>query len=183
MKRVTTMFRAMLLVSSAASLLLACGEEAPTSLESSQSAPEPAAAKTVDEPTPSLGSSEPPKMPPIPPPLRSTVAAELAHKIEMPDFYPSDAPVYPDTPPSKVFVNGDRVNLMFGTSDPGAAVVDFMTEEIRRLGWDNADVQRMSNVVSIEARKNSRDLTIVVTEINAGTPDQTTLIAVSVTTN
>jgi hypothetical protein len=183
MKRVTTMFRAMLLVSSAASLLLACGEEAPTSLESSQSAPEPAAAKTVDEPTPSLGSSEPPKMPPIPPPLRSTVAAELAHKIEMPDFYPSDGPVYPNTSPSKVFVNGNRVNLMFGTNDSGAAVVDFMTEELVRLEWKNADVQWMSNVVSIQATKNSRDLTVIVTELNSGTADQTTLIAVSLTAN
>jgi hypothetical protein len=183
MKRVTTMFRALLLAFSAAIFLLACGEEAPTSLESSEPAAKPAVANAAAEPVPGLDSIQPPKMPPIPGRMPSTVAAELARKIEMPDFYPSDGPVYPNTPPSKVFVNGDRVNLMFGTNDSGAAVVDFMTEEMIRLGWDNADVQRMSNIVSIQATKNSRDLIVVVTEIKAGTPNQTTLIAVSVTAN
>jgi hypothetical protein len=183
MKRVTTMFRALLLAASAATFLLACGEGTPTSPDPSQSVSKPAATNAVAERTPNSGSVQPPKMPPMPPRQPSTIAAELAQKIEMPDFYPSDAPAYPDTPPSKVFVNGDHVNVMFGTSDSGAAVVDFMAEEIRRLGWDNVDVQRMSAVVSIEAKKNSRDLTIVVTEINSGAPNQTTLIAVSVTSN
>lgn len=120
-------------------------------------------------------------MPPLPsqdgPP---TITGELAVKIEMPDFYPADAPVYPNTAPSKSFVKGDRINLMFGTSDSVEQVLGFLTDELPRLGWDNAAVQRMTNIVSIEATKPGREMTIVLTRF-MGEPADSTLIAVSVT--
>jgi hypothetical protein len=121
-------------------------------------------------------------MPPLPSTKPQSSSDQLAVKIELPDFYPSDGPVYPDTTPSKAFVKGDRVNLMFGTQDPANQVLDFMNGELPRLGWNNARVERISNVITMTATKPGRELTILLTELEAGTSSQTTLIAVSVTT-
>ncbi|MCS5638390.1 MAG: hypothetical protein NZ990_17895 [Myxococcota bacterium] len=155
-------------------LLWGCGgDEAPE--------PEP----TPASPAESSGAPESPVpadviMPPLPSDRPRTVTDELAIKIEMPDFYPADAPVYPNTPPSKAFVTGNRINLMFGTSDSVAQVLDFLTDELPRLGWNNASVQRMSNSVSVEATKSGRRLAVMLTEFQDGSKDST-LIAVTVT--
>lgn len=116
-------------------------------------------------------------MPPIPSARPSNIGEELAVKVEMPDFYPADGPVFPGTSPSKVFVDGNKINVMFGTSDSPEDVLEFLNGELPRLGWDNAIVQRMSNSVTIEATKSDRSLTIMLSEFDAAP----TLIAVMVT--
>ena len=135
------------------------------------------------ESSPAKGHADPAdiKMPPIAPNGPQSSAQQLAAKIELPAFYPSDAPVYPNTPPSKAFIKGEMVNLMFGTKDDANQVLDFMKSELPRLGWKDAVVERISNVSTMSATKSERELTILVTELDAGTPSQTTLIAVSVT--
>lgn len=167
-----TMTWLLLAAIAASGLLLACGEDKP-----SQPKPAPAATSGSPEPAPPSDII----MPPLPSEVgQRTITGELAVKIEMPDFYPADAPVYPNTAPSKSFVKGDRINLMFGTPDSVEQVLDFLTDELPRLGWDNAAVQRMTNIVSIEATKPGREMTIVLTRFE-GDPADSTLIAVSVT--
>jgi hypothetical protein len=70
---------------------------------------------------------------------------------------------------------------MFGTQDPANQVLDFMNGELPRLGWNNAQVERIANVITMKATKPGRELTILLTELDVGTSSQTTLIAVSVT--
>ena len=149
-------------------LIVACGgDEAPSApAPSAESVPAPAAQKFVE-----------PTMPPIPSARPSNIGEELAVKVEMPDFYPADGPVFPGTSPSKVFVDGNKINVMFGTSDSPEDVLEFLNGELPRLGWDNAIVQRMSNSVTIEATKSDRSLTIMLSEFDAAP----TLIAVMVT--
>ena len=121
------------------------------------------------------------KMPPMPSAEPQNISDELAIKIEMPDFYPSDGPVYPDTAPSKSFVKGNHIQLMFGTQDSVEEVLDFMNQELPRLGWNNADVQRHTTSVSISATKPGRKLSVLVSEIDGGRSSQMTLIAISIT--
>ena len=152
-------------------LLLACGgEDAPEA---------PSAPAAQSQPAPEVHKSAEPVMPPIPSARPSNVEAELAVKIEMPDFYPADAPVFPGTAPSKVFVEGDKINIMFGSQDSVEDVLGFLNEELPRLGWDNHLVQRMSNIVTLEGRKGDRDLTIVLTHFS-GDQENPTLIAIVV---
>jgi hypothetical protein len=155
-------------------LVLACGSD-----ESSAPDPTPVPAERAAAVEPKAQPSV--VLPTIPSPLRETISAELAAKIEIPDFYPEDGPVYPGTLPSKSFVNGNVVNLMFGTSDSPDQVLEFMNKEFPRLGWENAAVMRMSNVISIEATKPGRSLAVILTEVASGSPEQTTLIAISIT--
>ena len=155
-------------------LVLACGSD-----ESSAPDPTPVPAERAAAVEPKAQPSA--VMPTIPAPLRETISAELAAKIEIPDFYPEDGPVYPETSPSKTFVNGTVVNLMFGTLDTPEQVLEFMNTEFPRLGWENSAVVRMSHVISIEATKPGRSLTVILTEVASGTPEQTTLIAISIT--
>ena len=141
------------------------------------------AATAPTESSPAKGYADPAdiKMPPIASNEPRSSEDQLATKIELPAFYPSDAPVYPNTPPSKAFIKGKIVNLMFGTKDAANQVLDFMKSELPRLGWKNAVVEKFSNVSTMSATKPGRKLTILVTELDAGTPSQTTLIAISVT--
>jgi hypothetical protein len=169
----STTTRVLLVAIAVAGLLLGCG---------SDEAPEPTPASPAASSEAPEAPMTPPEliMPAIPSDRPRTVTDELAIKIEMPDFYPADAPVYPNTAPSKAFVKGNLINLMFGTSDSVAQVLDFLTDELPRLGWNNASVQRMSNSVSVEATKVGRELIIMLTEFQDGSKDST-LIAVSVT--
>jgi hypothetical protein len=163
-----------LALATAGVFLAACGgDESP----GSRSAVAPTESSPEREPPPTAEII----MPPIPPTKPQSSANQLAAKIELPDFYPTDGPVYPDTAPSKAFVKGDRVNLMFGTPDAPNRVLDFMNGELPRLGWNNAQVERIKNVITMKATKPGRELTILLTELDAGTSSQTTLIAVSVT--
>ncbi len=162
-------------------LVLACGSDESSAPDPTPvPAESPAAVKSEAQRSPAIPAI-PATMPAIPPPLRQTISAELAAKIEVPDFYPEDGPIYPGTFPSKTFVNGNAVNLMFGTSDTPDQVLEFMTKEFPRLGWENAAVKRMSNVISIEATKPGRSLAVILTEVASGSPEQTTLIAISIT--
>jgi hypothetical protein len=120
------------------------------------------------------------KMPPLPSGPKSP-GQELAAKIEVPDFYPSDGPIYPDTKPSKSFVTGNKINLMFGTEDSTEKVLDFMNKELPSLGWNNADVQRMGPAISIVATKPGRELTVLLSPVDSGRSTETTLIAVVIT--
>ena len=168
-----TMTWLLLMTIGASGWLAGCGTDEP----SQSPAPEPAESG-VEAQVPAGAEI---KMPPLP--LvhgENTITSELAVKTELPDFYPADAPVYPNTPPSKSFVKGDRINLVFGTPDSVEQVVGFLEDELPRLGWTNASTQRMSNIVSMEATKSSRDLTIVISRFQ-GEPADSTMIAVSVT--
>jgi len=178
MKSTMTMVRGLLLMSAALGLILACGgDEEPVS----KPAPTPRATQAESPPPAEAQGLADTEMPPIPPIHAQTIAEELSVKIEMPDFYPSDGPVYPNTPPSKAFVKGDRINLMFGTNDGVNEVLDFLNADLPRLGWNNAEVERMSNIITIQATKPGRTLAVILTSIDSGKPSETTLIAISLT--
>jgi len=161
-------------------VLVACGggEEATPGAGSKPSSSGQSAAPSAPGGEPSADSGSV-KMPPLPVP--TSPGAELAVKIELPDFYPSDGPTYPDTPPSKAFVKGNKINLMFGTQDSTETVLDFMNSELPRLGWNNADVQRLGGAIAIQATKPGRELTVLLSPVDSGRPTETTLIAVVIT--
>jgi hypothetical protein len=181
MKRIKMLAGILATMTAASGLLLACGEDekpaAPSGAEPATQAESAAPAEpAAEEP----GAFPSVVMPPI---ARTPKSAgeELAVKIELPDFYPADGPVYPDTPPSRVFVKGDRINLMFGTDDTPEEVLEFMNAELPRLGWNNAEVERVGDIVSIQATKPGRDLAVIMAVVDPGRSTQTTLITVGIT--
>ena len=49
------------------------------------------------------------KMPPMASDMATTIQEELKSKQELPDYYPEDGPLYPDTLPSNIRVKGSKV--------------------------------------------------------------------------
>ena len=145
----------------------------------------PAASAPAEQEGGATGSAAPSEivMPLLPSSERQSLSEGLAVKVEMPEFYPSDGPIYPDTPPSKYFVKGDAIHLMFGTPDSAAEVLDFMNQELPRLGWNNADTQRHKASISMQATKPGRKLSVLMSEVDRGLSSQTTLIAISITSD
>ena len=182
MKSTKTLVATLAAVFALAGVVLGCGDdEEPTA---GSAAKQSSGAEPGESATPQASSEAPEDvvvMPPMPQRQPKSPGEELAIKIELPDFYPSDGPVYPDTQPSKAFVKGNRVNLMFGTDDSTETVLDFLNAEIVALGWSNADVQRMGDVIAIQATKPGRNLDILVSVVDSGLSTQATLIAIGIT--
>ena len=51
------------------------------------------------------------KMPPMASDMATTIQEELKSKQELPDYYPEDGPLYPDTLPSNIRVKGSKVTM------------------------------------------------------------------------
>jgi len=169
-------------------LTLACGggedestprQKAPSerldsSSDTSSSDSEPQASAT-DE----LTRRQPPKS--APEGSDESPAQQLRRKAELPDDYPGDAPVYPGSEPSQVSRNEPgRMTVMFGTEDTPAEVMSYLEGSVPSAGWSVVAQQDMPTGRLLQARKGSRNLSVLLSVFDEGRDSQITMIAVSV---
>jgi hypothetical protein len=106
---------------------------------------------------------------------------ELKVKVELPDYYPGDAPVYPDTPPSAATVlPRGSVSVQFGTTDSAADVKAWVLDFLPTYGWQLTAEQDVSGGSVILAIKGQRQLKVLVSTVGT-MDDQLTMLAVDVT--
>ena len=119
-------------------------------------------------------------MPPIASETAVTIQEELKVKQELPDYYPEDGPLYPDTLPSSIRAQGSKVTLGFGTNDSTAEVASYMESDLKSKGWTVLPVQEMPTGTLIQGTKDGRNATVLVAGLNGGSDGHSTMIMVSV---
>jgi len=119
------------------------------------------------EPTPEAGAKLP--------------SEQLRRHIELPEYYPPDAPIYPGTQPSEAqqLPNG-RVTAIFGTPDSPEQVMTYMQEALPAQGWTITVEQSMQNGTIMQALKPERLLSILLSRYGASEAEELTIIAISV---
>jgi hypothetical protein len=141
-----------------------CGEdEATTPPPESTGSPTPA-------PEPVVTKVQPPK----------SIKEQLAQSVDLPDFYPKDAPVYPGAKASSVGWQGTRVSAVFSTSDPVDQVVSHTRESLESQGWSDIQSSDLPSGQIVQGFKHDAERTIMalVSSVEeAG--EKVTLIAVS----
>lgn len=143
-----------------------------------RSSPSPTPGSDAPNAGPSAGA--PPSSPPVLPGQESP-AQSLRNKIDLPDTYPSDAPVYPGSSNSHYGLSEDgRSNSLFGTDDSVEQVSEYMVDFLQENGWDGGSVQEVPQGVQLTSQKGGREMVVIIREVGAGTPDAVTMIAVSV---
>lgn len=163
----------------ATSLLLACGgdEQEPPAPAASEPARSTEPARPA-EPAPAPRASR--EAPPVPPGATRPAEA-LRKKVELPDDYPSDAPVYPGTEPSQVSRGAEgRLVVMFGTEDAPDRVMDYMLSELPSAGWEVIAQQELPTGQLVQGVKGDRLISVVLSRLDEGRDTAITMIAVSV---
>lgn len=155
-------------------LLVSCGgSEEPSQ---TKGAPQAAtqgqdAAKKTSPPLPAKQAAAPPR--------QFTIAEQLRVKVDVPDEYPEDAPIYPGSQASSVRSQGGTVILGFGTMDAPTEVQSYIETDLGNEGWDVQPVQEMPNGVLVMGDKNGRKISVLIAEVNGNQGDANTLIMVS----
>ena len=110
------------------------------------------------------------------------IAADLRKQIELPDYYPADAPVYPGTRPSdaKITENG-HISAQFGTEDGAQQVVGFMRAKLPELGWTLGAETDMPGGFLLQGTNGDRRILVLISRIKGGETGDITIIAVDVT--
>ena len=132
-------------------------------------------ARPADKAPPTLG-----EMPPIATDIAATIQEELKVKQELPDYYPEDGPLYPDTLPSNIRVKGSKVTMGFGTMDPSNEVADYMESDLQSKGWTVLPVQQLPTGSVIQGSKDGRNVTVLVSHLSEDAGEYATMIMVSV---
>ena len=135
-----------------ASLLIACSSE--------EEPAEPAPA-----PTPPTTATRPAPTPAVKPAIPKSVMEQLEVEVEVPEFYPKDAPVYPGSKASKAGWHQGRVTAVFSSSDQLADVVAYMNDFMSAQGWE--DIQNMEivdgSIVQASTRADDRSISVLLT--------------------
>ena len=141
-------------------LLAGCGEDEPA-------VPEQAAKPAPTKPAPPkpAPSKPTPMVSPSPP---KSVVEQLAVRVELPDWYPSDAPMYPGAKLSRVGWEGSKVSGVFSTDDGSEEVSAWMNDFLASENWRNVTMVEIPNGVILQARQGGRGLTVMVTPILSG---------------
>ncbi|MBW2230536.1 MAG: hypothetical protein JRG92_10905 [Deltaproteobacteria bacterium] len=161
-------------------LLAACGgqeeaPEAPATAEPERSASAPTGAEPP-APAPRADRAERPSSKPP-----EGAAAQLSRTIELPDYYPSDAPVYPGTEPSSAKRNAaGRIAVVFGTSDSPEQVLEYMVGYLPGAGWEITGQQDLPGGPLLQASQGERLLSVLLSRLDEGKPSEITVIAVGV---
>jgi hypothetical protein len=108
-------------------------------------------------------------------------AAMIEKAIELPDFYPDDAPVYPGAAPgaAKKAPNG-RISAVFTSSDPTEDVVAKLSSILSGSGWDTKAPNSMPNATFLQGSKGARAINVVLSQLDDGSSVPKTVIAVAV---
>jgi hypothetical protein len=110
-----------------------------------------------------------------------SLVRELDAKVDIPDYYPSDAPRYPGRRPSTArIMYDDSVSVQYGLPDSVAKVNEWARAFLDENGWQIQDELSMSRGESMTAMKGERRLNIFISLV--GTVDENlTLVSINVT--
>lgn len=133
---------------------------------------------------PSTSAESPPAAPPSsqagPASSDLTPAGQLLNDIELPDDYPSDAPIYPGSKPSQAPpARLGRVGVIFRSYDDPAQIQQYMDQELPRLGWQVVISDDLPNGILVQGMKGDRLMSIVVSIFDKGQPSEVTMIALT----
>lgn len=165
----------------AMTLVIGCGgddETLPEPSDRTRATEEAAApAKPRTEPAPSKApaadNSRPPGVP--------SVADQLAESVELPDYFPEDAPVYPGAKPSQVQQRGNgRVSVIYGADTTPEDAAQVMVEASEAKGWSIQSNNALEDGYLISGSKNGRNLMVLTNRIEEAGSDAVTIVAISV---
>lgn len=145
----------------ACAFALACGGDEP---------PKPTPATT---PKP-VAKSKQPKMP------EPSANEQLKGQVALPDYYPKDAPTYAGARPTKVGWESGRVSAVFTTDDDLATVSRGVQSNLESNGWEDIVEAEMVNGVVVQAGKDRRGVSALISRMEEDTSDEVTMILVAV---
>ena len=100
--------------------------------------------------------------------------------VDLPDNYPSDAPVYPGSKPSQAPpAPVGRVGVIFRSYDDPAQIQQYMDQELPRLGWQVVVSDELPNGILVQGTKGDRLMSVVVSIFDKGQPSEVTMIAIT----
>jgi hypothetical protein len=109
-----------------------------------------------------------------------TIEELLKARVELPDYYPDDAPVYPGATANRVNWVRGRVNAVFTTDDDPSDASGTLQSALDSSGWEEIVVAEMVNGVVLQAGKDERSISALVSRMQEGTRDEVTMIMVVV---
>jgi hypothetical protein len=107
-------------------------------------------------------------------------AEELKIRVDLPNYYPKDAPVYAGAVTNKVEWQKGRVTALFTTKDAPSAVSETLKSTLTSNGWNNVVEAEMMDGSIVQAAKDERAISALVSVVEKGTPNQATMILVAV---
>jgi hypothetical protein len=75
----------------------------------------------------------------VKPLVPKTAMEQLEVEVELPDFYPKDAPVYPGSKTNRAAWHFGQVTAVFSTTDPLADVLVYINDFVSAQGWQNIE--------------------------------------------
>jgi hypothetical protein len=150
------------LLACAASLALLAG----CSADDEPAKPEP----VVQKPTAKSAAPKPARPAPAPVVKREppkTISEQLEGQVEAPDWYPSDAPLYPGAKLNRVGWAGSRVSGIFSTTDSTDDVSSWMTDFLASENWRNVTQVDMPNGKVMQASKSGRTIAVMVSALDS----------------
>ena len=111
--------------------------------------------------------------------LPPTLAEELRKRIEIPQDYPEDGPIYPGSHASTTSRIDGHLSVMFNSMDPAEDVASYTTEFLNNEGWESLSRPDLPNAVYIRANKSrGRKIAVLISDLEDTSDDPGTLIAV-----
>ena len=108
------------------------------------------------------------------------IREELRRAIALPDFYPEDAPIYPNATLSNVGQPRGRVTAVFSTEDPPEEVTAYLRAKLATEGWSEHEKEEMPNGLIIQATKDERAISLLISSMDAGTEYELTMVVVAI---
>jgi hypothetical protein len=100
--------------------------------------------------------------------------------VDLPDYYPEDAPVYSGSTTNSVGWQSGRVSAVFTTGDTPEEVSSKLQESLRSNGWQDIVEAEMVNGVVVQAAKDERGISALISLMEKGPSDEVTMIMVAV---
>lgn len=109
------------------------------------------------------------------------LAEQLRQHVELPDYYPPDAPIYPGSQPSDAQeLRGGRVAVVFSSPDAVDKVSEWLRHDLPSQGWTLTVEQAMDAGMMIQAIKPNRLVSVLLSRVESGGSEPTTIVAVAV---
>jgi hypothetical protein len=157
----------LLVVLLVAGLFVACGSDEPA----------PDASKTAAKAPPKPAMKPKAQQKKLPEP---SVAEALRARVKLPDYYPKDAPVYDGATTNSVGWQSGRVSAVFTTGDGPDEVSSELQDSLRDNGWEDIVEAEMVNGVVVQAAKDERGISALISLMEKGPSDEVTMIMVAV---
>ncbi len=109
-----------------------------------------------------------------------SVAEQLETTIELPSYYPPDAPVYPGAKVNTAKTSMGRISLIFSSQDSREDVADWMNVFFASEGWGDFSVSDVPSVgMNLQGSKGRRKLGVLLISSVDGDGEEVTLLVVA----